>query len=139
MPLVVRRAFPGWDIAFATDLEKAFAHVAHHGEPDLALLDLSLPGQTGLDALRRFRGKFPDMPVVIVSASEDPKSIRAALNALNDYGRAKQVQLAVMIDRGHRELPIRPDYVGKNLPTKRTELVDVTEEGVTIGEVVNPT
>jgi DNA-binding NarL/FixJ family response regulator len=78
---VVRRAFPGWDIAFATDLEAAFAHVAHRGEPDLALLDLSLPGQSGLDALRRFRGKFPDMPVVIVSASEDPKSIRAALNA----------------------------------------------------------
>lgn len=78
---VVRRAFPGWDIAFVTDLETAFAHVAHHGEPDLALLDLGLPGQSGLDALRRFRGKFPDMPVVIVSASEEPKAIRAALNA----------------------------------------------------------
>jgi DNA-binding NarL/FixJ family response regulator len=78
---VVRRAFPGWDIAYATDLEQAFRHVAHQGEPDLTLLDLSLPGQSGLDALRRFRGKFPDMPVVIVSASEDPKSIRAALNA----------------------------------------------------------
>jgi pyrimidine operon attenuation protein / uracil phosphoribosyltransferase len=62
------------------------------------------------------------------------RTIRAALNALNDYGRAKQVQLAVMIDRGHRELPIRPDFVGKNLPTKRTELVDVREDGVVIGE-----
>ncbi len=78
---VVRRAFPGWDIAFVTDLEGAFRRVAHHGEPDLALLDLGLPGQSGLDALRRFRGKFPDMPVVIVSASEDRKSIRASLNA----------------------------------------------------------
>lgn len=78
---VVRRAFPGWDIAFVTDLDAAFAHVAHHGEPDLALLDLGLPGQSGLDALRRFRGKFPDMPVVVVSVSDDPKSIRAALNA----------------------------------------------------------
>jgi pyrimidine operon attenuation protein / uracil phosphoribosyltransferase len=66
------------------------------------------------------------------------RTIRAALNALNDYGRPRQVQLAVMIDRGHRELPIRPDYVGKNLPTKRTELVDVTDDGVSIGEVVNP-
>jgi pyrimidine operon attenuation protein / uracil phosphoribosyltransferase len=64
------------------------------------------------------------------------RTIRAALNALNDYGRATAVQLAVMIDRGHRELPIRPDYVGKNLPTKRSELVDVTDEGVAIGEVV---
>ncbi|HVM07078.1 MAG TPA: bifunctional pyr operon transcriptional regulator/uracil phosphoribosyltransferase PyrR [Acidimicrobiales bacterium] len=67
------------------------------------------------------------------------RTIRAALNALNDYGRPKAVQLAVMIDRGHRELPIRPDYVGKNLPTKRTELVDVTADGVSIGEVVNQT
>jgi pyrimidine operon attenuation protein/uracil phosphoribosyltransferase len=61
------------------------------------------------------------------------RTIRAALNALNDFGRAKAVQLAVMIDRGHRELPIRPDYVGKNLPTRREEMVDVGEDGVWIG------
>ena len=78
---VVRRAFPGWDVAFAIDLEAAFRRVAHHGEPDLALLDLGLPGQSGLDALRRFRGKFPDMPVVVVSAIEERKAIRAALDA----------------------------------------------------------
>jgi pyrimidine operon attenuation protein/uracil phosphoribosyltransferase len=64
------------------------------------------------------------------------RTIRAALNALNDFGRPSQVQLAVMVDRGHREVPIRPDYVGKNLPTKRTEMVDVGEGGVNIGEVV---
>jgi pyrimidine operon attenuation protein/uracil phosphoribosyltransferase len=63
------------------------------------------------------------------------RTIRAALNALNDYGRPAQVQLAVMVDRGHRELPIRPDYVGKNLPTRRDELVDVTDDGVTLGDV----
>jgi pyrimidine operon attenuation protein / uracil phosphoribosyltransferase len=61
------------------------------------------------------------------------RTIRAALNALNDFGRAKAVQLAVMVDRGHRELPIRPDYVGKNLPTRREEMVDVGEDGVWIG------
>jgi len=61
------------------------------------------------------------------------RTVRAALNALSDYGRARSVQLAVMIDRGHRELPIRPDYVGKNLPTRREEMVDVGEDGVTIG------
>ena len=61
------------------------------------------------------------------------RTIRAALNALNDYGRAKAVQLAVMVDRGHRELPIRPDFVGKNLPTRREEMVDVGEDGVWIG------
>jgi pyrimidine operon attenuation protein / uracil phosphoribosyltransferase len=63
------------------------------------------------------------------------RTIRAALNALNDYGRPRSVQLAVMIDRGHRELPIRPDYVGKNLPTRRDEMVDVSEDGVHLGEM----
>jgi pyrimidine operon attenuation protein/uracil phosphoribosyltransferase len=61
------------------------------------------------------------------------RTVRAALNALSDYGRARAVQLAVMVDRGHRELPIRPDFVGKNLPTRREEMVDVTEDGVSIG------
>lgn len=64
------------------------------------------------------------------------RTIRAALNALSEYGRAQAVQLAVMVDRGHRELPIRPDYVGKNLPTRRDEMVDVTDEGVALGDVV---
>jgi len=61
------------------------------------------------------------------------RTVRAALNALGDYGRARAVQLAVMIDRGHRELPIRPDFVGKNLPTRREEMVDVSDDGVAIG------
>jgi len=66
------------------------------------------------------------------------RTIRAALEALNTYGRPRSVQLAVMIDRGHRELPIRPDYVGKNLPTRRDELVDVTMIGVELGEIQKP-
>jgi pyrimidine operon attenuation protein/uracil phosphoribosyltransferase len=53
------------------------------------------------------------------------RTIRAAIDALLDYGRPPAVQLAVLVDRGHRELPIRPDYVGKNLPTSRTERVNV--------------
>jgi pyrimidine operon attenuation protein / uracil phosphoribosyltransferase len=61
------------------------------------------------------------------------RTVRAALDALNDYGRPRSVQLAVMIDRGHRELPIRPDYVGKNLPTRRDEMVNVTPDGVDVG------
>jgi pyrimidine operon attenuation protein/uracil phosphoribosyltransferase len=63
------------------------------------------------------------------------RTIRAALNALGDFGRARAIELAVMIDRGHRELPIRPDFVGKNLPTRREEMVDVSEDGVTIGTI----
>jgi pyrimidine operon attenuation protein/uracil phosphoribosyltransferase len=53
------------------------------------------------------------------------RTARAAIDALLDYGRPACVQLAVLVDRGHRELPIRPDYVGKNLPTSRTEHVHV--------------
>jgi len=66
------------------------------------------------------------------------RTIRAALDAVCDYGRPRAVQLAVMVDRGHRELPIRPDYVGKNLPTRRDELVDVTSSGVELGELQKP-
>jgi len=61
------------------------------------------------------------------------RTIRAAIDALFEYGRPDRVQLAVLADRGHRELPIRPDYVGKNLPTGRTERVQV--ELVEIDEV----
>jgi pyrimidine operon attenuation protein/uracil phosphoribosyltransferase len=64
------------------------------------------------------------------------RTIRAALDALTDFGRPRTVQLAVMVDRGHRELPIRPDYVGKNLPTRRDEAVDVHEDGVDLGDIV---
>lgn len=63
------------------------------------------------------------------------RTIRAALDALTSFGRPHAVQLAVMVDRGHRELPIRPDYVGKNLPTRHDESVDVTADGVDLGEL----
>jgi pyrimidine operon attenuation protein / uracil phosphoribosyltransferase len=63
------------------------------------------------------------------------RTIRAALDALGTFGRPQGVQLAVMVDRGHRELPIRPDYVGKNLPTRRDEVVDVHQQGVDLGAV----
>jgi pyrimidine operon attenuation protein / uracil phosphoribosyltransferase len=53
------------------------------------------------------------------------RTIRSAIDALFDYGRPARVQLAVLVDRGHRELPIRPDYVGKNLPTSRDERIQV--------------
>jgi Pyrimidine operon attenuation protein/uracil phosphoribosyltransferase len=56
------------------------------------------------------------------------RTVRAAIDALFDYGRPERVQLAVLGDRGHRELPIRPDYVGKNLPTARRERINVRLE-----------
>jgi len=62
------------------------------------------------------------------------RTVRAALDAVTDFGRPSTIQLAVLVDRGHRELPIRPDYIGKNLPTSSDESVRVTLEAVELGE-----
>ena len=56
------------------------------------------------------------------------RTVRAAIDALLDFGRPKQIQLAVLIDRGHRELPIKADYVGKNVPTSKEEIIKVSFE-----------
>jgi pyrimidine operon attenuation protein/uracil phosphoribosyltransferase len=64
------------------------------------------------------------------------RTVRAAIDALFDYGRPQRVQLAVLCDRGHRELPFRPDYVGKNLPTAREERVNVRLEELDGGDEV---
>jgi pyrimidine operon attenuation protein/uracil phosphoribosyltransferase len=53
------------------------------------------------------------------------RTVRAAMDAINSFGRPARIQLAVLVDRGHRELPIRPDYVGKNLPTAMREQIQV--------------
>ena len=60
------------------------------------------------------------------------RSVRAAMDALSDHGRPKQIQLAILIDRGHRELPIRADYIGKNIPTSRSEKVIVDIEKMNV-------
>jgi len=89
------------------------------------------------EAATRMPGDLTGVTVVLVDdVLFTGRTVRAALNALVDFGRAKCVQLAVMVDRGHRELPIRADYVGKNLPTRLDEQVDVTLEGVVLGDVV---
>src|SRR3954469_23810798 len=70
--------------------------------------------------------RLEDYTVVLVDdVLYTGRTVRAAIEALFDYGRPARVQLAVLADRGHRELPIRPDYVGKNLPTARSERVNV--------------
>ncbi|GLW94403.1 bifunctional pyr operon transcriptional regulator/uracil phosphoribosyltransferase PyrR [Actinokineospora globicatena] len=78
-------------------------------------------GQTALPP-----GGIEDALVILVDdVLFSGRTIRAALDALRDVGRPRAVQLAVLVDRGHRELPIRADYVGKNVPTARTEEVHV--------------
>ncbi|HEV2767541.1 MAG TPA: bifunctional pyr operon transcriptional regulator/uracil phosphoribosyltransferase PyrR [Acidimicrobiales bacterium] len=89
------------------------------------------------EAVTSIPGELPGRTVVLVDdVLFTGRTIRAALNALSDHGRPRAVQLAVMVDRGHRELPIRPDYVGKNLPTRRDEAVDVHADGVDLGDLV---
>jgi len=65
------------------------------------------------------------------------RTVRAALEALNNFGRPQSVQLAVIVDRGHRELPIRPDFVGKNLPTQMGDEVVVSDSGVVVTSEVS--
>jgi pyrimidine operon attenuation protein / uracil phosphoribosyltransferase len=72
------------------------------------------------------RGVDGAVVVLVDDVLYSGRTVRAALDALNDVGRPRAVQLAVLVDRGHRELPIRPDFVGKNLPTSLTETVQVT-------------
>jgi pyrimidine operon attenuation protein/uracil phosphoribosyltransferase len=91
--------------------------------------DLRLRGVRALEATEIPTGGVDGKTVVLVDdVLFSGRTIRAALDALSDLGRPRAVQLAVLIDRGHRELPIRADYVGKNLPTSLTETVHVQLE-----------
>ncbi|NNH54101.1 bifunctional pyr operon transcriptional regulator/uracil phosphoribosyltransferase PyrR [Promicromonospora citrea] len=104
-------------------------------QPTRAVGQTVLPGSLG--------GTVDDKVVVLVDdVLFSGRTIRAALDALNDLGRPRVVQLAALVDRGHRELPIRADYVGKNLPTSRTERVRVRladVDGVPDSVVISPT
>jgi pyrimidine operon attenuation protein/uracil phosphoribosyltransferase len=78
-------------------------------------------------------GDIDDATVVLVDdVLYTGRTVRAALDAVSDYGRPRAVQLAVLVDRGHRELPIRPDFIGKNLPTSADEQVSAGADGVVI-------
>lgn len=82
-------------------------------------------------------GDITDKRVVLVDdVIFTGRTARAALDALMDNGRPSGVELAVLVDRGHRELPIHPDYVGKNLPTSLSELVEVKVDEVDMAEEV---
>jgi pyrimidine operon attenuation protein/uracil phosphoribosyltransferase len=112
-----------------TNVDFGTLDVALHRD-DIGLRPVLLEAETSID--------FPLDGGVVVLVDDvlfTGRTIRAALDALNDFGRPRSVQLAVMVDRGHRELPIRPDYIGKNLPTRRDEVVNVSLEGVELGEM----
>jgi pyrimidine operon attenuation protein/uracil phosphoribosyltransferase len=106
-------AFGQLDITFhRDDVAVRAGRAPEHAQPVVRAtrLDFGLEGRT---------------VVLVDDVLYTGRTIRAAIEALFDYGRPARVQLAVLADRGHRELPIRPDYVGKNLPTARGERVQV--------------
>lgn len=88
--------------------------------------DLDLLGTPPKSHPSAVPGDVSDKKLVIVDdVLFTGRSIRAAMDALVDMGRPRRIQLAVLVDRGHRELPIRPDYIGKNVPTSRNESIEV--------------
>ncbi len=99
----------------------------------LGILDITLYRDDLAERQEQPRVHTTDVPfdlnkkqvVVVDDVLYTGRTIRAAMDALIDLGRPATIQLAVMVDRGHRELPIRADYVGKNVPTSRSELVQV--------------
>jgi pyrimidine operon attenuation protein / uracil phosphoribosyltransferase len=98
------------------------------GDIDIAFYrdDLSLRAADPAVHASNLSFRLEDYTVVLVDdVLYTGRTVRAAIEALFDYGRPARVQLAVLADRGHRELPLRPDYVGKNLPTARGERVNV--------------
>ena len=101
------------DITFyRDDVQVRGGDAPRHPQPVVRVDDARLPA----------RGKTV---VLVDDVLYTGRTIRAAIEALFDYGRPERIQLAVLVDRGHRELPIRPDYVGKNLPTSRDERIQV--------------
>ncbi|MGB2711684.1 MAG: bifunctional pyr operon transcriptional regulator/uracil phosphoribosyltransferase PyrR [Conexibacter sp.] len=102
-----------------------------YGDIDIAFYrdDVALRPGTPVVHASHLEFPFEDRTLVIVDdVLYTGRTVRAAIEALFDYGRPARVQLAVLADRGHRELPIRPDYVGKNLPTASEERVNVRVE-----------
>jgi len=121
----------------AQQLQASLARIDGVGEVPVGTLDVSFyRDDVGIRPI--VPGSVTDLPgtldganvVLVDDVLFTGRTVRAALDALGDHGRPRTVQLAVIVDRGHRELPIRPDYVGKNLPTSRHETVVVTAEGV---------
>ncbi|MCV7030953.1 bifunctional pyr operon transcriptional regulator/uracil phosphoribosyltransferase PyrR [Mycobacterium sherrisii] len=99
-----------------------------YGALDITLYrdDLNIKPPRPLEATSIPAGGIDDALVILVDdVLYSGRSVRSALDALRDVGRPRAVQLAVLVDRGHRELPVRADYVGKNVPTSRTESVHV--------------
>ncbi|UFU04731.1 bifunctional pyr operon transcriptional regulator/uracil phosphoribosyltransferase PyrR [Ruania halotolerans] len=106
--------------------ERALSDLVGTIDPTMYRDDLRRQPTRGLEPTRIPPDGLEDKVVVLVDdVLYSGRTVRAALDAVSDVGRPRAVQLAVLVDRGHRELPIRADYIGKNLPTSRNERVSV--------------
>ena len=117
----------------ARRIEEVEGHPVPHGSLDVTMYrdDLRMRPARALGRTELPPEGVDDRVVVLIDdVLFSGRTVRAALDALNDLGRPKAVQLAILVDRGHRELPIRADYVGKNLPTSARETVRVLVEEV---------
>ena len=112
----------------AARLATTLAGLEDHPVP-MGAIDISGHRDDRPRAHRRAEGDVPDVTgrtvVLVDDVIHHGRTVRAAMDALIEFGRPRAIQLAVLIDRGHRELPIRPDYVGKNVPTAESEQVEV--------------
>jgi pyrimidine operon attenuation protein / uracil phosphoribosyltransferase len=131
-PRVILLGIPTRGVTLAARLAdkiKEFADVTlPHGALDITLYrdDLNFKPPRPLEDTSIPEGGIDGALVILVDdVLYSGRSVRAALDALRDIGRPRAVQLAVLVDRGHRELPLRADYVGKNVPTSRSENVNV--------------
>ena len=117
--------------------ERLAQHIADGGDakPELGAIDITLYRDDVFEGLPKPEVGSTELPghtiagrtvVLVDDVLYTGRTIRAALDALMDYGRPRKVQLAVLVDRGHRDLPIQPDYVGLTVQTQRTESVKVT-------------
>ena len=138
----------GLETVVLLGLQRGGVWLAEQLGAEIARIERNVP--VGSIDASMFRDDIGLRPVVPASRSDIPvrldgatvvlvddvlytgRTVRAALDAIAEYGRPRAVQLAVLVDRGHRELPIRPDFVGKNLPTSDAEEVTASAEGVEI-------
>jgi DNA-binding NarL/FixJ family response regulator len=111
VPPVLEKALGKVEVRSARSLEEAYQLLAHHSAPDFVVLDLGLPGHAGIDTLRRFRWKFPRLPVVVFSVTEDATSVRVAreLGAIayipKSYNADKIVETLKLVANGGTFFP----------------------------------
>jgi pyrimidine operon attenuation protein / uracil phosphoribosyltransferase len=129
---VVLAGIPSRGVEIAYRLAASIAEIATTNV-DVGIIDVAMHRddvgtRMGLPIVRASRLPVPleNRTIIIVDdVLYTGRTVRAAMDAINSFGRPARIQLAVLVDRGHRELPIRPDYVGKNLPTASKEQIQV--------------